>query len=109
MEKLVATAKAIEVIEMLKQKHGNILFQQSSGCCDGTVPMCLEADGHYISSQNVLVGTIADVPYYIDKQQAEYLKYMQIEIDVLNGNGASFSLESALGYSFIMRSHILNN
>ena len=49
--KITATEKAIKVVEMLKIKHGNILFEQSSGCCDGTVPLCLAADGHYISSQ----------------------------------------------------------
>ena len=107
MKKLVATEKAIEIITMLKNKHGNLLFQQSAGCCDGTVPMCFHADGHYISSQNVLVGEIAGIPYYIDKVQAEYLKHMQIEVDVMEGSGASFSLESVEGYAFIMRSHLM--
>jgi uncharacterized protein len=107
MEKLIATDKAIEVIELLKKKHGNLLFQQSSGCCDGTVPMCFQADGHYISSQNVLVGEIAGVPYYIDKTQDEYLKHMQIIVDAIEGQGASFSLESAEGYAFMMHSKVL--
>ena len=107
MEKLIATEKAIEVIEMLKNKHGNLLFQQSSGCCDGTVPLCFQADGHYISSQNVLVGDIAGVPYYIDKTQDAYLKHMQIVVDVTEGLGASFSLESAEGLAFIMHSKVM--
>ncbi|WP_274308962.1 DUF779 domain-containing protein [Solibacillus daqui] len=107
MEKLIATDKAIEVIELLKKKHGNLLFQQSSGCCDGTVPMCFQADGHYISSQNVLIGEIAGVPYYIDKTQDTYLKHMQIIVDVMEGMGASFSLESAEGYAFLMHSKVM--
>lgn len=107
MEKLIATDKAIKVVEMLKAKHGNLLFQQSAGCCDGTVPMCFHADGHYISSQNVHMGDIASVPYYIDKVQYHYLKHMQIEVDVMAGHGASFSLESVEGYAFIMRSHVM--
>lgn len=106
MEKLVATEKAIEVIKLMKEKHGNILFEQSSGCCDGTVPICIQADGHYISSQLVRVGEIAEVPYYIDKHQAEYLKHMQIIVDVMEGRGASFSLESAEGYAFLMQSKV---
>ena len=106
MEKLVATPKALQVIELLKNKHGKLLFQQSSGCCDGTVPMCFQAERHYISSQNILIGEILGVPYYIDKTQAEYLKHMQIIIDIMDGHGASFSLESAEGYGFIMRSKI---
>lgn len=107
MDKLVATKKAIEMVELLKSKHGNILFQQSSGCCDGTVPMCFDADGYYISSQMILIGKIADVPYYIDKNQAEYLKNMQIVVDIMDGPGASFSLESTEGFGFIMHSKML--
>ncbi|MEK5183812.1 DUF779 domain-containing protein [Solibacillus sp. FSL W7-1324] len=107
MEKLIATEKAVEVIELLKAKHGNLVFEQSSGCCDGTVPMCFQADGHYISSQLVLIGEIAGVPYYIDKHQAEYLKHMQVVVDVMEGRGASFSLESAEGFAFLMTSKVM--
>lgn len=107
MEKLIATQKAVEVIELLKNKHGEILFEQSAGCCDGTVPMCYQADGHYMSSQNVLVGEIAGAPYYIDKNQYEYMKHMQIIVDAIEGQGASFSLESVEGFAFITHSKIL--
>ena len=107
MQKLIATEKAVEVIELLKAKHGNLLFQQSSGCCDGTVPMCFHADGHYISSQNVLIGEIAGVPYYIDKTQDAYLKHMQFIVDATEGMGASFSLESAEGFAFMMTSRVI--
>lgn len=107
MEKLIVTQKAVEVIELLKNKHGDILFEQSAGCCDGTVPMCYQVDGHYISSQNVLVGEIAGVPYYIDKNQYEYMKHMQIIVDAIEGQGASFSLESVEGFAFIAHSKIL--
>lgn len=107
MEKLIATEKAVEVIELLKAKHGNLVFEQSSGCCDGTVPMCFKKDGHYISSQLVLIGEIAGVPYYIDKHQAEYLKYMQVVVDVMEGRGSSFSLESAEGFAFLMKSKVM--
>ena len=107
MEKLIATKKAIEVVELLKNKHGNILFQQSAGCCDGTVPMCYQAAGFYIGSQNIQIGEIAGVPYYVDKKHYEYMKHMQIIVDVTEGQGASFSLESIEGYAFITHSRVL--
>lgn len=50
---------------------------------------------------------IADVPYYIDKHQSEYLKHMQVLVDVMEGQGASFSLESAEGYAFLMKSKVM--
>lgn len=107
MEKLVATNEAIKVIEMLKNKHGNILFEQSAGCCDGTVPMCYKADGFYISSRNILLGEIAGVSYYVEKSHYDYMKHMQIIVDVIEGQGAAFSLESPEGYAFITRSKVL--
>lgn len=106
--KVTATDQAVELVKKLKEKHGDILFEQSAGCCDGTVPMCFKAEGHYISSQLVQVGEIADVPYYVEKSHLDYMKHMHSEIDVLEGVGASFSLESAEGYGFIARSSILN-
>ena len=105
--KITATERAVEKVEMLKAKHGEILFEQSAGCCDGTVPMCYKASDHYISSQLVLVGHIAEVPYYVEKSHLRYMEHMQAEIDVLEGPGASFSLESAEGFGFIARSSIL--
>ena len=104
MEKVIATEAAIKVIELLKSKHGNILFQQSAGCCDGTVPMCYQADGFYIGSQNLNIGEIVGVPYYVDKKHYEYMKHMQIIVDAIEGQGASFSLESVEGYAFIAHS-----
>ena len=101
-KKVIATENAMKVIEMLKEKHGNILFQQSSGCCDGTSPMCYEADGFYLGSQNVLIGEVAGVPYYLEKSKLEYFKYTQLEIDVIEGTAAAYSLESAHGYGFIL-------
>lgn len=101
MEKVSATTKAIEVIQQLKEKYGNVLFQQSYGCCDGTAPMLYEAEGFYLSSQNILLGEVEGIPYYIDKSQKDYYTYSRILIDVLEGNGATFSLESTLGYGFL--------
>jgi uncharacterized protein len=107
--KVTATEKTIELVEMLKVKHGDLLFEQSAGCCDGTVPMLYKLEGHYLSSRLVQVGEIATVPYYVEKTQLAYMKHMQSEIDVLEGAGASFSLESAEGFGFIARSSILKD
>ena len=106
--KLTATERAIQIVEMLKSKHGTIIFEQSSGCCDGTVPLCIKAEGHYISSQLAIAGYIADVPYYIEKRQLPYLEHLTMEMDVIEGRGASFSLESTEGYGFIIRSRLEN-
>lgn len=52
---------------------------------------------------------IAGVPYYMDKTHDAYLKRMQIIVDAIEGQGASFSLESIEGFAFIMRSKVMEN
>ena len=42
VNRLSVTPAAAEVIEKLKELHGELVFNQSGGCCDGTAPMCYE-------------------------------------------------------------------
>lgn len=107
MEKIRATDEALHVIQLLQQKYGELLFEQSAGCCDGTVPMCYEAKGHYISSQLIHVGDVGGVPYYVDKRQYDYMKHTRIVVDAIEGRGAAFSLESAEGFAFLAKSERL--
>ena len=34
---------AAEVVRQLKNTHGDLMFHQSGGCCDGSAPMCYPA------------------------------------------------------------------
>ena len=40
VEKVVATEAALELIELLKNKHGPVFFHQSGGCCDNSAANC---------------------------------------------------------------------
>ena len=40
IEKVVATKAALELIELLKNRHGPVLFHQSGGCCDNSAANC---------------------------------------------------------------------
>ena len=35
-KRVLVTKKAAEVIAQLKEKHGELMFHQSGGCCDGS-------------------------------------------------------------------------
>ena len=35
-QRLSVTKEASEMIEELKEKHGELVFNQSGGCCDGS-------------------------------------------------------------------------
>ncbi len=110
--RVIATEEAIKVINMLKEKYGELVFNQSGGCCDGTAPMCYEKSGFYVPSRNVKMGEICDTEFFIDHEQFEYFRHSQIIVDVKEEKGAfgnSFSLEIDEGYQFITKSRIFTD
>ena len=107
-KRLEITKEASLVLEQLKSKHGALIFHQSGGCCDGTAPMLLEKEDFYIDDNDVLLGTLMNINYYISKDQFAYWKHTFITIDVVAGRGASFSLEIPLGLRFLIRSRLLS-
>ncbi|WP_347862076.1 DUF779 domain-containing protein [Salimicrobium sp. PL1-032A] len=104
VERVTATDETLELIGILKEKHGNLMFHQSGGCCDGSSPMCYPEGDLLVGAQDIKLGEIADVPFYIHKKQFEYWKHTQLIIDVVEGRGGMFSLEGAEGKRFLTRS-----
>lgn len=103
-DRVVATDAALDLIELLKEKHGPLMFHQSGGCCDGSSPMCYQEGDLIVGSQDVLLGHIGGVPFYMMKSQYEYWKHTQLIIDVVDGRGGMFSLEGVEGKRFLTRS-----
>lgn len=89
-KRVVATAAAVELIEMLKAKHGPLMFHQSGGCCDGSSPMCYPAGEFRVGNQDVLLGELAGCPFYIGAAQYAYWKHTQLIIDVVWTRGHVF-------------------
>ncbi|TLP38306.1 DUF779 domain-containing protein [Arcobacter arenosus] len=112
IRRVIATPEAQKVIEMLIEKNGELVFNQSGGCCDGTAPMCYEKADFYVPSRNVKLGEICGVEFFIDHEQFEYFRHSQIIVDVKEEKGAfgnSFSLEIDEGYQFLTRSRIFTD
>jgi len=103
-ERVIATDAALELIELLKERHGSIMFHQSGGCCDGSSPMCYEQGDLLLGNQDVLLGEIGGSPFYMHKNQFDYWKHTQLIIDVVDGRGGMFSLEGVEGKRFLTRS-----
>lgn len=101
-----ATPEAIEMIRKLKEQHGDIMFHQSGGCCDGSAPMCYPL-GEFITGPNdVLLGELEGCPFYIGGLQWERWKHTRLTIDLVPGRGAGFSLEAPHGFRFLTRSDV---
>ncbi|WP_420570948.1 DUF779 domain-containing protein [Kordia sp.] len=109
MERIAITKEAEKVLEQLKKKHGDLIFHQSGGCCDGSAPMLLEKDEMYIDESDILLGTLNNVNFYMNQDQFEYWKHTHLTVDITEGRGASFSLEIPLGLRFLIHSRLLTD
>ncbi len=107
MEKVIATEAAKQLIKQLQEQHGELVFVHSEGCCDGTSPICMAKGDFYLGSQDEQIGEIMGIPYYMHTSNQSYWKHLQIVIDVIDGIGNSFSLESTKNKSFIIRANKL--
>ena len=105
-ERVAVTAKAEAVIDQLREKHGELMFHQSGGCCDGSAPMCFVVGEFMVGSRDVLLGTIHGCEFYMSADQFEFWQNTHLTIDVTEGRGASFSLEIPLGLRFMTLSRL---
>lgn len=106
IERVKATAAAIEFLSEIKADYPDILFHQSGGCCDGSSPMCYPKDDFKIGENDVLLGMVADVPVYISSSQFEVWKHTQLILDVVPGRGGMFSLDNGREKRFLTRSRL---
>jgi uncharacterized protein (DUF779 family) len=105
------TPEAAELLRRLRADHGELMFHQSGGCCDGSSPMCYPAGELLTGDSDV---HLADLPVddvtvgvWMSRAQFEYWKHTHLTIDVVPGRGAGFSLEAPYGVRFLIRSRLL--
>lgn len=104
IKRLEATDKAIELIQILSEKFGDLMFYQAGGCCEGTQPQCFEKGGFYLRYGDVRIGTLLGFEFWVDKDLFEYWKHAHFTLDVTDGIGAGgFSLETPYGKTFIIK------
>lgn len=102
------TEEAVEVVDQLRAKHGELMFHQSGGCCDGSSPMCFPKGEFIVGSSDVWLGEVAGCDFYMAKDQFEFWQHTELTIDVTKGRGASFSLEIPLGLRFVTKSRVFS-
>ena len=109
VKRISASPAACAVIERLWDLHGPLIFHQSGGCCDGSAPMCYPAGELIIGDQDVWLGEVCGCDFYMSAFQFEYWQHTQLELDVTEGLGASFSLEIPLGLRFVIKSRLFTD
>lgn len=110
VERVIATAAALALIEQLKAEYGPaLMFHQSGGCCDNSAANCYLPTDLTIGAHDVHLGDIGGVAFYISASQYEYWKHTQLIIDVVEGHGGTFSLEGNTGKAFHTRSRLFTD
>ncbi|WP_432491322.1 DUF779 domain-containing protein [Kineococcus auxinigenes] len=116
-EKVALTAQAARQLRRLRQRHGELMFHQSGGCCDGSSPMCFAAGEFTTSDADEHLGDVVvpaqgeaeefSVPVWMSKEQYARWAHTHLTIDLVPGRGAGFSLEAPDGVRFLVRSRLL--
>ena len=110
------TPAAIELLQKLANRNGQLMFHQSGGCCDGSSPMCYPQGEFRTGDSDILLGTftlpdlpddVAELDVWMSREQFEVWKHTHITVDVVDGRGGGFSLESPEGKRFLIRSEIM--
>ena len=108
-EQVVTTPAAEELMARLAGRHGELMFHQSGGCCDGSSPMCYPRGEFLVGDGDVLLATLEGTPFYMSRGQFEYWKHTQLILDVVPGRGGKFSLENPEGVRFLIRSRVFTD
>ena len=108
IKRVLLTQAAEDLINKLKISHGELMFHQSGGCCDGSQPMCFTKGDFIVGSSDVCLGTVDGCDFWMSKDQFMYWQNTQLIIDVTEGRGSSFSIEIPLGFRFLTKSRMFN-
>lgn len=118
--RVAMTAEALALVQRLRGIHGELMFHQSGGCCDGSSPMCYPAGDFRTGASDVLLGTFAlpadddagvpaaELPFWMSGPQFAYWKHTHLTLDVVAGRGSGFSVEAPEGKRFLIRSRLMD-
>jgi len=90
VERVSVTEKAKAVIDQLREQHGELMFHQSGGCCDGSSPMCFAKGDFMVGSRDLCLGEIHGCNFYMAADQFEFYKNSHITVDVSPGRELAY-------------------
>ncbi|GAA1485495.1 hypothetical protein GCM10009625_22990 [Brachybacterium fresconis] len=110
------TPAAVTQLQRLVDRNGPLMFHQSGGCCDGSSPMCFPEGDFITGDADVRMGhvevplpdgTTSPLDFWMSQEQFAYWRHTHLTIDLVDGRGGGFSLESPDGKRFLTRSRLL--
>jgi uncharacterized protein len=114
--RVALTPAAVDLLRMLWERHGPLMFHQSGGCCDGSSPMCYSAGEFTTGDSDVLLGLfdLSDggqpmpLEFWMSREQFTYWSHTHLAVDVVPGRGSGFSVEAPEGKRFLIRSTLMD-
>jgi uncharacterized protein (DUF779 family) len=109
------TPAAAVLLVKLSKINGSLMFHQSGGCCDGSSPMCYLKGEFRVGGADVLIGELKiieltePIQVWMSAEQFEYWRHTHLTIDLVDGRGGGFSLESPEGKRFLIRSRLFTD
>jgi uncharacterized protein len=104
-----ATPPAIALIDKLTAEHGEIVFLQSGGCCEGSGPLCMPKNEFHPSPSDVvlgMLGTEQKATFYMGDSHFTFAENMHTILDATPGSSGSFSLDCETGMAFITKARL---
>lgn len=114
--RVALTVQAVTLLRQLWDKHGSLMFHQSGGCCDGSSPMCYPAGEFITGDSDVLLGLFdigeperpQPLEFWMSREQFNYWSHTHLTVDLVDGRGSGFSVESPEGKRFLIRSTLMD-
>lgn len=104
--RISATSAALALIKKLSDEHGELVFLQSGGCCEGSAPMCLPIRELTPTPSDVLLGEVGGAKFYMSQSHFEFSRNTHTILDAIEGSSGSFSLECGSGQAFITKGRL---
>lgn len=92
--------KARRLLERLQDQHGDLLFYQSFGCCEGTVPLCYAKKDFKIGDNDICLEKNDLFEFYLHRTQVPHYAGVALLISTKDRNGSEYSLDYGGGESF---------
>ena len=103
IQRVTATPEALELIESLRERHGDLAFLQLGECGGGLPAMCLTKRELLPGPGDVKLGEIGASPFYVDEEQYGQSGRPVLVLDVADGGAGDFSLEGLEEFHFVTR------
>lgn len=111
-ERISATPPALALIDKLTAEHGEIIFLQSGGCCEGSGPLCMPKNEFHASASDVILGILGTekkATFYMGDSHFTFAENMHTILDAQPGSSGSFSLDCGSGFAFITQGRLYSD